>query len=267
MIKIFRKIRQKLLSENKFSKYLIYAIGEIVLVVIGILMALQINNWNQNRINEDLEFQYYNRLLDDVKEEKLIIESIINYSKQVSDHAKRAIVVFENHSNANANPVESVIDMYQASQYTDAYSASSTYNELIASGQINLLKNDSLKTALIRYYDINWSQIGSFRFQNKYRENLRGKMPNEIQAQIRTHCGDVFLKNSVSYLISLPNECDINLDLKTAKNVVNELRKDESLKKDLRYLIGNEAARLNDIKPTQSQLEGLINILEQINRD
>ncbi|NKI30425.1 DUF6090 family protein [Croceivirga thetidis] len=50
MIKFFRRIRQKLLSENRFSKYLIYALGEIVLVVIGILIALQINNWNENRI-------------------------------------------------------------------------------------------------------------------------------------------------------------------------------------------------------------------------
>ena len=49
MIKFFRKIRQNLLSENKFSRYLLYAIGEIVLVVIGILLALQINNWNENR--------------------------------------------------------------------------------------------------------------------------------------------------------------------------------------------------------------------------
>ncbi|MFD2915819.1 DUF6090 family protein [Psychroserpens luteus] len=50
MIKFFRKIRQKTLTEDKFGKYLTYAIGEIVLVVIGILIALQINNWNQDRI-------------------------------------------------------------------------------------------------------------------------------------------------------------------------------------------------------------------------
>lgn len=49
MIKLFRKIRQKRLSENKFSKYLIYAIGEIVLVVIGILIALSLNNWNDSK--------------------------------------------------------------------------------------------------------------------------------------------------------------------------------------------------------------------------
>jgi hypothetical protein len=57
MIKFFRKIRQKLLSENKFSKYLLYAIGEILLVVIGILIALQINNWNQNRLKGEKEIQ------------------------------------------------------------------------------------------------------------------------------------------------------------------------------------------------------------------
>jgi hypothetical protein len=50
MIKFFRKIRQGLISESKFSKYLLYAIGEIVLVVIGIFIALQLNLWSENRI-------------------------------------------------------------------------------------------------------------------------------------------------------------------------------------------------------------------------
>ena len=50
MIKFFRKIRQNMVKENKVSKYILYAIGEIILVVIGILIALQINTWNQNRL-------------------------------------------------------------------------------------------------------------------------------------------------------------------------------------------------------------------------
>jgi hypothetical protein len=50
LIKFFRKIRQKTLTENKFGKYLTYGIGEIILVVIGILIALQINNWNEERL-------------------------------------------------------------------------------------------------------------------------------------------------------------------------------------------------------------------------
>nr|WP_321222148.1 hypothetical protein [uncultured Psychroserpens sp.] len=49
MIKLFRHVRKSLIEDNKMSKYFKYAIGEIILVIIGILMALQINNWNENR--------------------------------------------------------------------------------------------------------------------------------------------------------------------------------------------------------------------------
>ena len=49
MLKIFRKIRQNMLKNNKVTAYLLYAIGEIVLVMIGILLALQVNNWNEKR--------------------------------------------------------------------------------------------------------------------------------------------------------------------------------------------------------------------------
>ncbi len=65
MIKFFRKIRQKLLAENKFSKYLIYAIGEIFLVVIGILIALSINNWNQNKNEQNKIKEYAVSLIED----------------------------------------------------------------------------------------------------------------------------------------------------------------------------------------------------------
>ncbi|MDY2587948.1 DUF6090 family protein [Winogradskyella aquimaris] len=267
MIKFFRHFRQRLLSEGKTGKYFKYAIGEIILVVIGILIALQINNWNQNRLNENLESLYYKRLLDDAREEKQILEATINYSKKVYYHAKKAIAVFENSIDAEINPVENLIDMYQASQLSDAYSASSTFQELIASGQINLIQNESLKNTLISYYGADWSQSGVFILKNKYRENLRGKMPDQIQTQIRLNCGDIYIKKGNSYLLSLPNECDIQLNFELAKSVVEELRMDESLKKDLRYLIGNEMGKVNDLKPVQKQLNDIIIQLEAIIKD
>ncbi|TXG38723.1 DUF6090 family protein [Seonamhaeicola maritimus] len=65
MIKFFRRIRQSLLQENRITKYLIYAFGEIVLVVIGILITLQINNWNENRKqNEALKIALSNIIYD-----------------------------------------------------------------------------------------------------------------------------------------------------------------------------------------------------------
>ena len=67
MIKFFRHIRKQLLAKSKFSKYLLYAIGEIVLVVIGILIALQINNWNENRKEQKKTSAYLAMLSDEIK--------------------------------------------------------------------------------------------------------------------------------------------------------------------------------------------------------
>ena len=107
MIKFFRKIRQKLLSENKFSKYIIYAIGEIILVVIGILIALQINNWNENKKLESKRQDYYIQLLEDLGKDKEASKEIIrkfdNYLKELEDYT--------NHfHNGELTPIE-VYDM------------------------------------------------------------------------------------------------------------------------------------------------------------
>ena len=77
MIKFFRKIRQTLLEKNRVSKYLIYAFGEIILVVIGILIALQINDWNENRKNSIAEQKLLNALLIEFESNLKILEENI----------------------------------------------------------------------------------------------------------------------------------------------------------------------------------------------
>lgn len=95
MIKFFRRIRQKLLSENKFSKYLLYAIGEIALVVIGILIALSINNLNESRKMhlQDIEF------LKNLKTEFLIDISTLtdrkNEYQRINENIKNTITLFD----------------------------------------------------------------------------------------------------------------------------------------------------------------------------
>jgi ribosomal protein L32E len=82
-MKFFRKIRQNLLTENKFSKYLLYAIGEIVLVVIGILIAVQINDWNNYRIEKKSDYQLIGALITDLKSKDREIISDLEYGKSL----------------------------------------------------------------------------------------------------------------------------------------------------------------------------------------
>ena len=85
MIKFFRHIRRQLLGEGKTGQYLKYAIGEVVLVVIGILIALQLNNLNENRKIEVTRQGYYHQLLEDLNKDKIYIEKTISHLDSVSN--------------------------------------------------------------------------------------------------------------------------------------------------------------------------------------
>ncbi len=91
MIKFFRKIRQQMLNENKTGKYLKYAIGEIVLVVIGILIALSINNWNENRKEEVILKSNLSTILEVLKNDKAQLSTLIE-SREESTKQSTSII-------------------------------------------------------------------------------------------------------------------------------------------------------------------------------
>ena len=86
MIRLFRKVRHKLLSENNYGIYAFYAIGEIVLVMVGILLALQIDNWNEARKDRSTEKQYLERLLHDLQNDTINFESQIFLCERAVSH-------------------------------------------------------------------------------------------------------------------------------------------------------------------------------------
>jgi hypothetical protein len=103
MIKFFRKIRQNLLSEGKTVKYFKYAIGEILLVVIGILIALQINNWNENKKLETKTQDYFVQLLDDLNNDIVSTENTI---KEFSNHQNEYNKYTSSYDKEGLTPIE-----------------------------------------------------------------------------------------------------------------------------------------------------------------
>ena len=77
MLRFFRQLRQRLIIESQFSRYLLYAIGEILLVVIVILIALQVNNWNEERKNDKKVAKYTEGLIADLKKDRRLVVGVL----------------------------------------------------------------------------------------------------------------------------------------------------------------------------------------------
>ena len=150
MIRFYRKIRQQLLSDNKFRKYLFYAIGEIFLVVIGILLALQINTLNDKRIKKNEVKSYAQKLIldlgQDIQDVKWIkwqaevaylrLDSLVNYTRHLSIDDCKNLDLYILTNNARYRP-------YSWNR--------ASYEELKSTGILNYFNNDSLANLLVKY--------------------------------------------------------------------------------------------------------------------
>ena len=154
MITFFRKIRQRLLSENRFTKYLLYAFGEIVLVVIGILIALQINNWNENRKNVILERDYLHAISADLTNLTSTIQSI--YIDRFDDKIEN-LKLAKTYSEAPYPITDTLNFLTTVSRGAISFSGfylsdDGAYQELISTGNLRLIQNDSLRKQLSEFY-------------------------------------------------------------------------------------------------------------------
>ena len=150
MIKFFRHIRFKLMETGKTAKYFKYAIGEIILVVIGILIALQINNWNQHQKELKKEQQIIASLHLEFNQNKTLIKSRIDAVQNSTDACFQIMeVLLLGESAANAKHIDSLL--YWAIEYGPFISNNNTYTEIINTGEIELLRNDDIKNALFEY--------------------------------------------------------------------------------------------------------------------
>jgi hypothetical protein len=154
MVKVFRNLRQGLFKERKFSNYLLYAIGEIILVVIGILIALAINNSNQNRQKKETEQIYLAGLKDEFHASKLKLKELIRINRLSYEGAK---TIVEYMSNADVKPGEKEFSelLYNTFAFDLAFNPNiSLLNEMISSGSLRNLSNPTLRIQLTNWISI-----------------------------------------------------------------------------------------------------------------
>jgi len=175
MIKFFRKIRLKLFTDsamnsrkNRVGSYLLYALGEIILVVIGILIALEINTQNDLKKEREKEIHYLENIKMDLEIGILDLESYIATRKQMIDNALLILEYFDGKELSDLSAFnELAVPIYSWQKY---HLNNNSYQELINSGNLALLSNDSIKTMLLNLesiYKIMKSEEDHFRFDTE----------------------------------------------------------------------------------------------------
>ncbi len=148
MIKFFRHIRQQLLSEGKTGKYLKYAIGEIILVVIGILIALQVNNWNEQRKDKLKETALVSQLQSDLLQTE---EELTEIKEFFLSRAQAAALVSKSYWKNEMLPDTLLINFSIVGTNRRYNPILGTARSLISSGNIDFIQSDNLRKGLVNY--------------------------------------------------------------------------------------------------------------------
>ncbi|MFC3879819.1 DUF6090 family protein [Algoriphagus namhaensis] len=174
MISFFRHIRQKLLSQNRVTRYLIYALGEILLVVIGILIALQVNNWNEDRKAKIQSLSYLEEFKKDLVNDTINFNRILDLIETQFQYESWALTYLSYQPQHMDSLQRAFFSPYFNQPISDR-----TYQKLQSSDNPNLVGFPALFEMITFYYtegkflvDMFNESEKSFFVNNKFHENL-----------------------------------------------------------------------------------------------
>ena len=154
MITLFRRIREKLIGEGNVRRYVMYAIGEIALVVIGILIALQVNNWNEERKRQNEENQYLAALHTDFETAEASFQLILGAVQEQLDHNERFLTIMD--GPVGSVPNDSLLSMIRKAFIDVPFNVQVTaYSDLVNSGKLAVLQSEELRRALSEFETAN----------------------------------------------------------------------------------------------------------------
>ena len=141
-MKLYREIRKSLFNDGSLKRYLLYAIGEILLIMIGVLLAFQVSNWNEKRKNIGAELLYYRNIRRQLNEDKGLISRNIDYNNRYLGQFEYAAQIIEANDRSKMDTLAEIA--LNLIRYSDFHRVSNTYESIVNSGQIKLLHNNKV---------------------------------------------------------------------------------------------------------------------------
>ena len=183
MLKFLRRIRQKLIIDGNLNRYLLYAIGEILLVMVGILLALQVNNWNQSNKDSLLENLYIERLIFEIKKDTSFFKREIASNEKRNDAIRKFTSELSNPKGLDSVLLKEAHDFFAFGWFLPNFTvAKSTFNDLSSTGQLSLINNVKLRDELIAYYASYEDILTGFEGNKHWLLPIDGKLSTETNA-------------------------------------------------------------------------------------
>ena len=251
MVKVFRNLRQGQFKKGKFSNYLVYAIGEIILVVIGILIALAINNSNQNRQRLEKERIYLSGLEDEFHASKLKLGELIRINRQSYEGAKSILGYISDESGPPGEKELSEV-LYNTFAFDLAFNPNnSLLNEMISSGSLKDLTNPDLRIHLTNWFSILEDIAKQENELGLQRENvldiIRGK-----EYSLRTILEETGVLQELTGLENRMHSSS-NLELLSSVEFENNV---------LMYILASYATETAHYQPLMQELDTILALIE-----
>lgn len=253
---ILRRLSESLKEQNWTAIWI-----EFILLVGGVFLGMQVSNWNAERVERQRAIELFDRLIDDLESERNNVEYLRDYYQTTAAYARVALRDFETPGSVDAETF--VVSAYQASQWQEAISSRSTFEEIVATGAIDLVHSQKARNLLVAYYEYDFTKGLSVMTRPHYRELMRGVMPYGIQEAIKEACGDQPVTVGRTVLYSLPKRCDINVPPADIDAAADALHATPGFEQALRYQLAENDTKAGAYTTTSKQLVPMIAVLKK----
>lgn len=220
---IYRRITQNFLDQD-WSTVII----ELLVLIVGVFMGIQVANWNDDRLDAMKSQAYLDRIYSDLQAD---IESYTNrgqFWEKVSNYGKTGLEYSLTGDYGNNTAWDLLLAYFQGSQVAEFFTSRATYEELESNGELGLIPGIELRNQLVLYYTNADNPVLSER--PVYRERTRGIIPLNIQRYIWENCWTANVAAEQDLI-----DCESPIPLDEAAEIVNRISSDAELMADLRY--------------------------------
>ena len=236
---LLRRIREHATSHNWFAVSV-----DLLIVVLGVFLGMQVNNWNEARIAHDRGRIYRDRIVADLRFNQLDMGTRTAYYTQVRRFGEEALAVLEG-SSSGVSGEQFLVDAYQATQISPRPFNRNTYNELLAVGGLDTIGSISVREKVANYYLNAETSDQTFKNVTPYREIVRRDMPYFVQQRIRANCAESRVQDAQGAVINvIPAHCSLGLTPQETARAVAQLRAIPGLNLDLTRHLGDVDQKL-----------------------